>query len=303
MLTQQQIEERQNGIFSTDAPAALGFSRYSSPADVFMRKTGQMAAPDLSANEAVQMGNFMEPVIARLYEERQGIALMQLPITMWHPTHTFMGSHFDYKQKNANKLVEIKNFSATRRGEFGENGSDEVPMDVLIQCIHEATVFGTDAIDLAVLFGGQQFCVFGLTIDTLAKDRLIELEEEFWRTCIVERKAPLPRTVEEARALFPNDAGTALVADTNLILTVDRLKQIKQSIKDLEVVEDQLSAEIQGQLGEHNTVMSQEGTVLATWKKSKDSKRFDKDSFEKQHPSLYAQFTVSQPGSRRFLVK
>jgi putative phage-type endonuclease len=302
MLTQDQIEERKTGLFATDAAPALGMSKYRTPVDVWLEKTGQSEPANIGHIEAVQMGNFMEPVIARLYTERLGVKLDPLPISLRHPKHSFMGSHFDYLAPGK-KLVEIKNFHSMRRKDFGENGSTEVPMDVLIQCIHEATVYGTEEIDVAVLFGGQEFCVFPLTIDKDASDRLIQMEEEFWRKFVVERAAPAPRTAEEARALFPKDDGDAVVATIDVLNDHADLARVKQSIKELEQIEDSLKARIQTYMAHSGTLLSPDGVTLATWKKAKDGARFNAKAFEADYPALYAQYMEPVVGARRFLPK
>ena len=46
-----------------------------------------------------------------------------------------------------------------------------------------------------------------------------------------------------------------------------------------------------------------DGTVLATWKSAKSSKRFSSELFRSAMPDIYESFVVEQPGSRRFLVK
>jgi len=46
-----------------------------------------------------------------------------------------------------------------------------------------------------------------------------------------------------------------------------------------------------------------DGTVLATWKAPKPSKRFDAKLFQSSMPDLYEKFMVEQFSSRRFLLK
>ena len=303
MLSTEQVIARNAGMFSTDAAPALGLSKYRTPVQVWLEKTGQAQPVDLSGNEAVQMGHVMEPVIARLYADKTGHELRYLgEYTGWHPEYQFMGSHYDYEVTGSH-LVECKNFSANRRNEFGEEGSGDVPMDVLLQCIHEATVYQTDRVDVSVLFGGQQFCIFPVEVDETAKGKLRALEEEFWSKFVVPMKAPEPRTEEEARALFRKDLGTALTANTSLYTVVRRLHEIRDSIKGMETLETGLKAEIMGKLGGHSVLMSQEGNILATWKRAKDSQTFDKALFEKENPSIYARYVRITEGSRRFLLK
>ena len=50
-------------------------------------------------------------------------------------------------------------------------------------------------------------------------------------------------------------------------------------------------------------LVSFDGKVLATWKNSKGSKRFDAKLFQAQHPDIYEKFVAETAGSRRFLLK
>ena len=304
MLNEFQLEARSRGLFSTDAPGALGLSKYKTPVQVWLEKTGQVTPADISHIEAVKMGNVMEPVIARLYQEAVDAPIVYLgDQTRWHDTKTWMGSHFDYGLEDGTKLIEIKNFSAMRRKEFGENGEGDVPMEVLIQCIHEAAVSGISRIDVAVLFGGQEFCVFPLEVDETAKAKLIYLEEEFWERFVLPVVAPEPRTEEETKILFRKDNGQSVVANNEVMSAVRHLRGIRDTIKSLEEQESALKVLIQNDLAECSTLTAPDGEILATWKKAKDSATFDKKRFADENPAMYARYLSTTEGSRRFLLK
>jgi len=46
-----------------------------------------------------------------------------------------------------------------------------------------------------------------------------------------------------------------------------------------------------------------DGSVLATWKSAKASKKFDAKAFQDAYPQMYDQFVREVSGSRRFLIK
>ena len=81
------------------------------------------------------------------------------------------------------------------------------------------------------------------------------------------------------------------------------LALIKKEIKALEEREEQYQTLIQGYMGERDTLMTIDGTVLATWKSAKSSSKFDAKLFEQAMPDVYKQFFREVPGSRRFLIK
>jgi hypothetical protein len=51
------------------------------------------------------------------------------------------------------------------------------------------------------------------------------------------------------------------------------------------------------------TLTSLDGTVLATWKNDKPSRKFDAKLFQESMPDIYQQFMREVPGARKFLVK
>jgi ribosomal protein S13 len=71
----------------------------------------------------------------------------------------------------------------------------------------------------------------------------------------------------------------------------------------LEEQEDQLQAIVQNALGNNADLVSIDGSVLATWRNSKASRRFDAKLFQSSMPDLYDKYVVESAGSRRFLIK
>jgi len=81
------------------------------------------------------------------------------------------------------------------------------------------------------------------------------------------------------------------------------LANIKKQIKQLEEREEQFQTIVQTYMSDKATLASIDGSVLATWKNAKSSKKFDSKLFQSAMPDIYNQFVVEVPGSRRFLVK
>jgi putative phage-type endonuclease len=298
-LTPEELAERQQGLFSTDAAPALGLSKYRSPVQVWMEKIGEPMP--FEESEAMKMGHIMQPVIARLYEDRQQVRVKDLQgVTVWSKDHPFMGSHFDYVTESNNVLVECKNFHPARMKEFGEDGSDEIPMDCLVQVVHEAICFGVTRVDLAVLFGGQTFRVFPITVQPDTVDMLVAREESFWKR-VVEKNAPDPIDPEETRRLFPKDNGLTVIASTDVLNAARQLSQITEQIKQAEELKARLQTVIQTGMGPASTIAAASGDVIATWKRAKDGRRINTDRLKAA--GLYEEYSDVTEGSRRFLLK
>jgi predicted phage-related endonuclease len=315
-LSAHDLAIRKDAIFSTEAAACLGLSKYSSPVQVWMEKVGQQqtATDDgddqdddgddqETQTEAQAMGLLLQPVIGRLWEVRTGKALVNLDgVTMLSDKFPWIGSHFDFQVRGEKRLVEAKNFHHMRRKEFGEEGSEDVPMDCLVQCLHEGFVYGADIVYLAVLFGGQKFEVFQVPIRQDAVDMLIEKLAGFWKY-VEERTPPPPQTSEEVKAMWKRDNGKEVIATSEIEQACRYLEQVKDNLKAAKTDKDRLEVMIKSQIADGSTLRARDGTILATWKAAKDSLKFDKTKFCEENPSLYERYTSMVPGSRRFLLK
>lgn len=291
-------EERRQAIWASDARKIAD----GRAVQVYLEKRGEVDPPDLSDIEAVQMGHVMQPVIGRLTEDRLGITLKDMPAAVRHQTEDWMWSHFDFITADGSTLVEAKNYNAMSRNKFGDNGSSHVPGADYYQCLHEATVLGVDTVILAVLFGGQEFCTFPLTFSAKEKEELLQVEASLWGR-IKTGNPPESGNSDDLRRLYPNDDGERIEANSGIEQACLQLANLKNQIKNLESIEDELQARIQSFMSSGSELISFDGRVLATWKTAKASKRFSAELFKSAMPDIYQQFVVEQPGSRRFLIK
>jgi hypothetical protein len=108
---------------------------------------------------------------------------------------------------------------------------------------------------------------------------------------------------DAAKLVYKVDNGTNLLATQSLEQACQVLKVLKEQIKALEGQEHDLVSKIQGYMMESSQLVSVDGNVLATWKASKASKKFNAELFKSSMPDIYEKFVTEQPGSRRFLLK
>ena len=290
-------EVRNNAWWSGDSRmAANGRAN-----EAILQKLGKMERPDLSQVEAVQMGHVMQPVIGRLVTDRLGLEIRDADYMLAHSREPWLKSHFDFITTDGKTLIEAKNYGAHKRNKYDVE-ANIIPSDDMAQLIHEAAVHGVEHIYLAVLFGGQEFCTFEFHITDAQKDELVQDMAQYWAR--VKTNDPLPpETVEQAKLLYAQDRGGSVLATQQIERACLSLKQIKANIKTLEDQEEQLTVAIQNILQNNSELLTVDGTVLATWKASKPTKRFSASLFQSAMPDIYEQFITESPGSRRFLIK
>lgn len=270
--------------------------------EVYAEKIGLKEMDDLSDNEAVQMGLVMQEPIMREYARRNRIEFKDADYALYHPRESFLASHFDYISADGKTLYEVKNLGVHQRKKYGDDGTDQIDIGYRVQCLHEATVHQLESVVLVVCFGGQEIVGYPQTFSPDMMGIHIKEMAEFWGR--IQARSFDPDTMgDAAKLVYRQDNGTNLIATQELEHDCMRLAAIKANISALEKDEAILQKRIQGYMMESGQLVSVDGSVLATWKTSKPSKRFSQELFKNSMPDIFEKYVVEQPGSRRFLVK
>lgn len=272
--------------------------------EVILQKLGKMPIPDLSGVERVQMGHVMEPVILGLAKERLQLdTINKYGGILVHAYEPWMRCHVDgVAVKNGDSiLVEAKNYDASQRHKFDpETGM--MPDADRAQLLHELACFNTNVAYLAVLFGGNEFITIRFETNQQEKDEFVQKMAGFWGRVVA--GTPLePASSDECKVLWPQSFPEARTASQAVEEACLMLKSIKRDIKALEEREEALTTMLQGYLQDRDTLVGVDGSVLATWKSAKASKRFNLDMFRTAMPDVYEKFVAEVAGSRRFLIK
>ena len=120
----------------------------------------------------------------------------------------------------------------------------------------------------------------------------------------VQTQTPLPaEDAAQAKLLYPVATDMTKTATAQVEEAMKYLKLIKGEIKALEKREDQFETVVRKYMENSATLTSIDGSVLATWKNDKPSRKFDAKLFQEAMPDIYQKFVREVPGARKFLVK
>ncbi|MBK8006730.1 MAG: YqaJ viral recombinase family protein [Gemmatimonadetes bacterium] len=305
MLTAEQMVRRAQGITATDVVALCGLSRYRSPLDVYLEKKGQRPS---TTSVPARIGNRLEPVICELYaEERPDVALREVG-TLAHPDIAWALATPDREVLAGDDawLLEAKSRSYRTAVEFGEPGTDQVPPDVLAQVHWQLFVTGKARCDVAVLVDAHDFRVYQVAADAEATGMLFAVAEDFWLGHVL-RDVP-PRVDGSASAheflaeRFRTHTDELTLATPEQEEWIAWLRETRARLKELELAESKLVAQLKEAIGERAGLVSAAGHKI-TWKATRDSEVVDWKAFALacNRPSLQPQFTSLKPGVRRFL--
>lgn len=298
-LREKWLLERRKGIGGSDAGVICGLSPWKSPYQLYLEKRGEASGPE--ETEPMRWGTMLEPVIRQRYADVTGRTVQLVPEILQHPKHAWMLGSLDGIAED--RVLEVK----TARLPTGWGDPEETPVvipDVYhAQVQHYMAVTGLVLCDVAVLIGGSDFRIYEVPADAEVQGLIIDQEAEFWQR-VQAGEPPEPTTFADVKARFGAASRSASVTATkNIMEEIGLLKRVKESMGALKATEEQAKAEIMKFLAEKDTLVALDGTVLVTWKKSKDSTKFDADAFKREHPGLYAQYSKPTAGSRRFLTK
>lgn len=278
---------RRSGIGGSDMPAILGLIQSRSAVDVYLEKLGR--APGFAGNERTELGNLLEPVIARIYTKRTGHKLEKME-TLRHPEHSFIMANIDRRIKGQDKGVECKLVGAEMflySGKWGDAGTDEIPMEYMIQAQHYMLVTGWTEFDVAALFG-TEFRIFTIKRDEDIIRHILQSAIAFW-ICVQTQTPPAAVSVDDMRLLYPKDNGLSVVADDETRELVQRLHSTVAEISLREEIKELLEIQIQDKMREATILRGPEGEELCTWKEQ-TSERFDIARHAKEHPETHAEY-------------
>ncbi|WP_297201893.1 YqaJ viral recombinase family protein [uncultured Flavonifractor sp.] len=294
------LEYRKAGIGGSDASVVCGISRYKSPVELWMEKTGQM--PPREAGEAAYWGNRLEALVREEFAKRTGMEVSKPSVILRSEEHPFMLANLDGTCEHPDHgacIFEAKTASAYRAGEW----EDSIPDEYMVQVQHYMAVTGYAGAYIAVLIGGNTFRWTFVERDEELIAMLIELESDFWAHVRSEIPPALdgsdasskflserfPSSVPKSKIVLPDEAGELLLQYDEACEQLKALTEQKQRVENL----------LKQMMGEYE--IGTAGERVITWK-SVSQERLDSKTLKAEHPTLYKKY-ANQTSYRRFTIK
>lgn len=283
--------DRTSYMGSSDAAPSCGMSPWTTALDVYLAKKGE---PNNLDSLPIRFGTFAEDFVMSEFELDTGLKCDSPQQLFIHPEIPFIQCHVDFltKRGDVDAIVECKT-----TGMFW----DELPAHIEIQVQQQLACSGLKLAFVPVLHAARDFRVYEVEADEDLQELILEKMSWLWNR--VQTSDPPPCvTPSDVKKMYPTDSGGSIQASIEVLETVIKLRKTKQSIKDLTDKRDVLEASVKTAIGEHSELVAKDGTVLATWKSAKGTRRFDAKSFKTDNPDLYEEYVFETNGSRRFLL-
>lgn len=241
MLTQQQRDERKRYLCSSDLPAALGLSRWRSPFDVWLDKTGRLVEEESNDGPGGPMnaGSRFEGAVLDWADEWAGpIQERQAFIVL--PEYR-IASHID--AVNARREpIEAKTAGLFGQATgWGAEDTDDIPDEYVIQAsVHLAVMPEAGVCWVPAFIGRRGFVRYRVERSDLA-DQLPSLAAAWWERHITNDTPPpgtgpspgVAKLVRRQERIVPGDARLCedwLSARAQLDTADRRLKEIESWI-------------------------------------------------------------------------
>lgn len=271
MLTAKQKEERKLGIGGSDISIILGLSNFKTPYELFLDKTS--TEPQQDVMMPVQYwGHRLEPIIREEFELRNQVKV-ETPETQVHPVYDYMRANIDGFIRDWNSVFEAKCSGTFMSHEWGQDGSDIIPLSYLVQVAHYVSVMNANEARIAVLIGGNDYREYIYTRDLQLESRVIDAAKEFWR-CVQENDPPPAINEDDLKLMFPiSKPEKKTEVNDKIIPTITSLSEVKAQMKQLAELENQYRFEIMEHMKDSECLIDSEGKNIVTWKANKKGSR------------------------------
>lgn len=244
MLSLEQHANRQVALGGSDCAAALGLSKWKTAYQLYLEKRGEAQRSD-EETEYMWWGRMLEPVVRQRYAEVTNRVVRQPQGTIFHPEHDFMCAHIDgftdcqrgYEGKTAMFMTE----------DWGDEGTDQIPDDYLMQTHHYMIVTKFPVFDVAALIG-RQFKIYEVLPDKELHEQIIEGEREFMRRVREGDPPPLDyehkTAIDLLRKLYPGTNGQRIKATEDACAWRERMQKAGELEKDAKATKDAFKARL-----------------------------------------------------------
>jgi putative phage-type endonuclease len=281
---QEWLAQRRTGIGGSDVAAILGLSRWKSPLDVYLDKTGQAAST--AETEPMRWGTLLEPVILAEFSRRTGVTVEKPRDIIRDPGFPWMLASLDGWAPELEAVVEVK--TARTSDGWGDDGSGEIPAYYQTQVAHYMAVTGATIAFVPVLIGASEFRVYQVERDEVLIRDMVEAERVFWHDHVLAGVPPEPVNAADAARLWSRDSGETIEVAGEVADDVEELRHLKAQAKEIEErigsIEDRLKVAFRDA-----SAIAYGGKTLATFK-AQTRKGFDSKALVAAHPDLAEQF-------------
>ena len=316
--------DRTTYIGGGDAAAILGVSKWKTPLEAYRLKVGEAVEDetDLARQKVFRRGKRLEPIVIDMLEEEIGVVVTKRsppdnPNRYTDPEFPWMKAEIDFEFLVTKEIVEyceglippsligttqngeIKTTSPLVAHQWGEQLTDDCPIEYAAQSMHGLSVTGRQFCLYGVLIGADDLTLYGVRRDDQLIDVMRLREIAFWN-CVQNRFPPDPVNMGDVKLLMSRMRGVPVEATPAIAEVARKLKNLKDTQKAMEGEEEDLQFlitaflfnNLKGMPGvslEDKTALVYGGKTLLTWT-SQNTTRVDTKRMKEELPDICEQY-------------
>lgn len=316
MLTAEQQAVRATGIGGSEIAAVCGLNPWMRPIDVWERKVGR--APPFEETFNTERGRFLEDGLRRWYRERAELRLGRgldvrpcvdeagRPTTLRHEKHSIVvatpdGLVCDARTGDLLRVLELKSPNWRTADEWGEPGTDDVPIYYVTQAIWEMSVTAARVADVAPLIDGD---LLNYVVDYSEPlfGELFERANRFWVDHVLTGTPPPPDGSdsygEHIARRFPRTNGNLLIAAPEDDAIAKELQSARAAKDEAERRYNELRQKLELRIGDNDGIAGPDWKV--TFREQKGRSSLDQKALAAEAPELVARHTKQGKSFRSF---
>ena len=294
--------DRTTYIGGSDAAAILGVSKWRTPLDVYLIKTGEEQDEISPEKQKIfRRGKRLEPIAIEMLVDEYGFKVTRTspeedPNRYQDPEYPFMAAEIDFEFEVTAELLdvlpegfidpallgtiqngEIKTVHPLAAHMWGEEFTEDVPIDYAAQSMHGLMVTGRKVCVYGTLVGADNLVIYKIERDEETIAGLRKKEIAFWQN-LTDRLPPDPVNLEDIKTLFARIRGKAAQIGAETVQDLLELKRLRESAKLIEErkdeVEFRLAMAVRAAWGaspeaelEDDARLIHDDLVVGTWKK------------------------------------
>jgi putative phage-type endonuclease len=261
---------RQEYLGASEIAAALGLSKYRTPHDVWLLKTGR--ATPLPPNNNMMRGISLEPLVINMLKEQDGFNIAETQAEYSHPDHPFIKGHVDGLLPDKDAVLEIK---CPRSIAYYQLQTKGVSTDYKVQAQVYAGLTGMSRVVLV------NFCadvwdkfIIEMDFDKDVYEAIIEQAAEWWHNYVVKDVPPPAVSIDDSEAgssepVADDEAGRVEVIqreDREWLSWAARMREVEEIYKEVSALRESLLQEgFEGLAGKAPGKYEGGGVRLSIW--------------------------------------
>jgi predicted phage-related endonuclease len=269
----------------------LGLSRWRGPFDVWQDKVSDLKPDDETSKPWLARGRYLEPAVASWYADDAGVKLSTGTMQTVTGPEPWMLASVDAIVL-ADPVYGLECKTSRNADEWGESGTDVVPVEFQIQSAWYMMVMDCQRWDVAVfLTMKEEFRRYTLLRDIEVEAHIVDTCKRWWQRHIVDGVQPeidgSSGASEWIRRRFPKAFEPLREASTEERSIISELQATKKQLKALGSKEQELRNRLSASIGSSAGI--EWGGGRATYKEQ-SRKSLDQKALKAVHPDIAAQF-------------